>query len=247
MTWTHALLALAAGLVSGAINSALGGGQLVLYPALLSMGLPPVDANATSSVGIFPASLGGSWQYRRELAQRPKRLLAKWFLVVLLGGAFGAILVVTLPSSIFKVIIPWLIIFAAVLLAVQPLTKRITVRWYGSRALTPALGAVSVYGGYFGAAQGMMVLLVLTVLDGPGLQRANAVKNVLVAAANIAASVVFIVAARVVWPMAVIVAVGAVVGGWAGGGVARRLPEWALRGLIVMVGIYGAYVGISEG
>jgi len=246
MTWTHALLAVVVGLFSGALNSALGGGQLLLYPALLSLGLPAVEANATSSVGIFPASLGGSWQYRRELAQRSRRRLARWFGVVLLGGTAGALLVVALPTSIFKMIIPWLIIFAALMLAVQPLTKRITARWYGSRVLTPALGAVSVYGGYFGAAQGMMVLLVLTLFDGPGLQRANAVKNVLVAAANLAASVVFIAASRVMWPLAVIVAVGAIVGGWAGGGLARRLPDWALRTLIVLVGLYGAYVGIVE-
>ena len=166
-------------------------------------------------------------------------VLRRPIIATIVGAALGAILVVALPSKVFTSIVPWLVGAATVLVAVQPMI----VRWIrsrqhvGSRRLWPWSGAVGVYGGYFGAAQGVMLMAVLGLVYDSDTQRANGAKNILAACANITAAIVFALSGAVVWLAALAVAVGSVPGGYVGGRISRRLPNYVLRGLVVLVGV----------
>ncbi|MBP7972831.1 MAG: sulfite exporter TauE/SafE family protein [Candidatus Nanopelagicales bacterium] len=235
----------AAGLVAGALNAAVGSGTLITYPVLLTVGLPPVAANATNSLGMVPGSLSGAWMYRSNLKGRRQSLI-KWSLATGAGAVVGATLVVLLPERVFVAVVPWLILSACLLIAVQPVLLKYLSK--GShRAVTPAIGAVGVYGGYFGAGQGIAYLAALGSLDGGDIHHANAAKNVVASAANGAAAATFALAGRVVWLPALVICIGTLVGGFAGGGIARRLPSWALRSVIVAVGVYAAVLSFSKG
>jgi uncharacterized membrane protein YfcA len=245
------LLLAGAGVVAGAVNSAVGSGTLLTYPLLLAAGLPPVVANGTNSMGIAPGNAFGAWGYRRELAgqARPVRLLGA---TVGMGALAGAILVLALPSRVFEVVVPWLILLACALVVVQPTLVRALQRrgidptTLPRRTLLPVLLLVGVYAGYFGAAQGIILIAALTVLFDVDLQRSNAVKNVLQGVSNGAAALVFAVAGVVSWPAALALGVGASVGGLVGAPVARRLPDIVLRGVIVAVGLVAAGVSIAR-
>jgi uncharacterized membrane protein YfcA len=234
---TLAFLA-AAGFAGGFINAAVGSGTLIVYPALIAAGIAPVSANGTNTAGLSPGNLAAAWAYRRELRERLIEL-RKPLIAAVIGAAVGATLVVSLPSKVFTSVVPWLVASATVLVAVQPLV----VRWLKSRPhvesrpLWPWSGAVAVYGGYFGAAQGVMLMAVLGLVYDSDTQRSNAAKNILAAAANLTAAVVFAVAGAVVWLAAFAVAVGSVPGGYVGGRVSRLLPNYVLRALVVAVGI----------
>ena len=234
---TLVLLA-AAGFAGGFINAAVGSGTLIVYPALLAAGIPPVAANGTNTTGLSPGSFAAGWAYRLELRDRMDRL--RWPLVAsVLGAAIGATLVVALPSRVFTSIVPWLVGTATVLVAVQPVVAR-TVREHRDgvhRRVWPWTGLIGVYGGYFGAAQGVMLMAALGLVYDPDPQRANAAKNLLAAAANVTAAVVFALSGAVVWLAALAVAAGSIPGGYVGGRVARRLPGAVLRALVVAIGI----------
>jgi uncharacterized protein len=234
---TLALLA-AAGFAGGFINAAVGSGTLIVYPALLAAGIPPVAANGTNTTGLSPGSFASAWAYRLELRDRMARL--RWPLAAsVLGAALGASLVVALPSRVFTSIVPWLVGTATVLVAVQPVLAR-KVREHTEaheRRVWPWTGLIGIYGGYFGAAQGVMLMAALGLVYDPDPQRANAAKNILAAAANVTAAVVFAVSGAVVWLAAVAVAAGSIPGGYVGGRVARRLPGQVLRGLVVAIGV----------
>lgn len=234
--WMVGLL-VAAGFSGGFINAAVGSGTLIVYPALLAVGIPPVAANGTNTTGLSPGSFSSAWAYRLELRDRMPRLA--WPLVATaVGAAVGATLVVFLPSEVFTTVVPWLVGTATVLVAVQPLL----VRWVGthraqSRRAWPWTGLIGVYGGYFGAAQGVMLMAALGLVYDPDTQRSNAAKNILAAVANVVAAVVFALSGAVVWWAAAAVAVGSIPGGYVGGRVARRLPGSVLRGLVVLIGV----------
>lgn len=244
VTVSELLILAAVGVLAGAVNSAVGSGSLLTYPALLASGLSPVAANATNCAALLPGSAAGTWAYRRELRAltrgRSRRLLA-WLMAAGVGGALGAFLVVLLPERVFGLVVPWLIGLACVAVALDPLLKRWqlrTARW----AEMPVVGGVGVYSGYFGAGQGIAYLAVITSFREIGnLQSANAVKNAVATAANAAAAIVFAASGLVEWSAWLVVAVGAVVGGYAGGSAARRLPEAALRTIVIGVGIYALY------
>jgi uncharacterized protein len=234
---TLALLA-AAGFAGGFINAAVGSGTLIVYPALLAAGIPPVAANGTNTTGLSPGSFASAWAYRLELRDRMARL--RWPLAAtVLGAAVGASLVVALPSRVFTSIVPWLVGSATVLVAVQPLLARKVREHTEARAhrVWPWTGLIGIYGGYFGAAQGVMLMAALGLVYDPAPQRANAAKNILAAAANVTAALVFAVSGAVVWLAAVAVAAGSIPGGYVGGRVARRLPGQVLRGLVVAIGV----------
>ncbi len=234
---TLALLA-AAGFAGGFINAAVGSGTLIVYPALVAAGLAPVSANGTNTAGLSPGNFAAAWAYRRELRERLTEL-RKPLIAAVIGAAIGATLVVSLPSKVFTSIVPWLVASATVLVAAQPLV----VRWLRSRpqverrALWPWSGAVGVYGGYFGAAQGVMLMAVLGLVYDSDTQRSNAAKNILAATANLTAAVVFAISGAVVWLAALAVAIGSVPGGYVGGRVSRLLPNYVLRALVVLVGV----------
>ena len=234
---TFAALA-CAGFAGGFINAAVGSGTLITYPALLAAGIPPVAANGTNTAGLSPGSFASAWAYRAELRGRMSRLRFP-LVATVVGAALGATLVVALPSRVFVAVVPWLVGTATVLVAVQPILAR-KVREHrsgGAHSVWPWTGVIGIYGGYFGAAQGVMLMAALGLVYDNDPQRSNGAKNILAAAANVTAAVVFALAGAVVWLAALAVAVGSIPGGYVGGRVARLLPGQVLRGLVVVVGI----------
>jgi uncharacterized protein len=244
------------GVLAGIINAVVGSGTLLTYPALVAVGIPPVVANGTNTTGLFPGSFSATWPYRDQLRPRWRRLLPL-AAVSFLFAIGGALLVISLPPGVFVAVVPWLIAVAVVLVAIQPwLTRRLAARAEAAgtdRTGRPSLGllasiaATGTYGGYFGAAQGVMLMAVLGILDDTDPRRANGVKNLLAAMANTAAAAVFVITGRVVWPAVLAIAAGALIGGYVGGHGARRLPSWAMRTAVVVVGIVAAISLLRRG
>lgn len=234
---TLLLLALA-GFAGGFINAAVGSGTLIVYPALLAAGIPPVSANGTNTAGLSPGSFSSAWAYRAELRDRMVRLRIP-IIATIVGAAIGAGLVVALPEQVFTAVVPWLVGLATVLVAVQPLLARRVreVQQSGRHTVWPWTGMIGIYGGYFGAAQGVMLMAALGLVYDRDTQRANGAKNILAACANVTAAAVFALSGAVVWLAALAVAVGSIPGGYVGGRIARRLPRWVLRLLVVLIGI----------
>jgi uncharacterized protein len=242
VTGWDALLVFVAGIGAGTINTVVGSGTLITFPALLTVGLAPVTANVSNTVGLTPGSLSGAIGYRAELAGQRRRTLILGTGSVL-GGIIGAVLLLTLPAAAFKSIVPALIGMSLVLVMVQPwLSERLAARNGSDRTeVTPALWIgvflTGIYGGYFGAAQGILLLALMGVLLTESLQRINGVKNVLAFLANAVAAVIFVFTADVDWVAAALVAAGAIIGGQLGARVGRRLPPGVLRAVIVVVGL----------
>ncbi|HEY7621765.1 MAG TPA: sulfite exporter TauE/SafE family protein [Solirubrobacteraceae bacterium] len=231
-----------AGLAAGAINVVVGSGTLITFPVLLAFGYPPVTANVSNTIGLVPGSVSGAIGYRRELAGQRDRIL-RFGIASLLGGTTGAILLLVLPASAFKAIVPVFIAIALVLVVLQPRINRALAAREVDRTreggLWTVLGvyATGIYGGYFGAAQGILLLGFLGVALPQDLQRTNALKNVLTAIVNGVAGVYFAFAAHVEWAPALIIAGASMVGGQIGAHYGRRLHPAALRGVIVVVGV----------
>lgn len=244
---------LLAGVAAGTMNAVVGSGTLVSFPVLLAVGLPPVTANITNNVGLVPGSLGGAWGYRRELSGQRRRVLVMGA-ASLVGGLIGAVLLLVLPAEVFRTVVPVLVVLALVLVVVQPSL----VRWMQRRrerrgrarrpvdvvppAAPVASFATAVYGGYFGAAQGILLIALTGLVIDDELQRLNALKNVLTGLVNGVATVLFTALwalglAPVSWTAAAVLAIGALAGGLLGGRVGRRLPPAVLRGIIVVVGL----------
>ncbi|GEM30766.1 sulfite exporter TauE/SafE family protein [Nocardia neocaledoniensis] len=245
MTWYEQLAVLVAGVAAGGINTIVGSGTLITFPALLAFGLPPVTANVSNTIGLVPGSVSGVIGYRRELEGQRSRLL-QLGTASLLGGITGAILLLTMPAEAFKAIVPVLIIAALVLVVVQPrLAAWVKRRRADGDAPAPAHGGpillvavfgTGIYGGYFGAAQGVLLLGLLGVFVHEDIQRLNAVKNVLALIVNAVSAVIFIVIAEVNWQAVALIAVGSIIGGQLGARVGRKLPPNVLRAVIVIVG-----------
>src|SRR5665213_3631749 len=230
-----------AGLAAGMINTMVGSGTLITFPVLLAFGYAPVTANVSNTIGLVPGSLSGAVGYRRELAGQRRRMMRLGTASVL-GGATGAVLLLVLPASAFKAIVPVFIAIALVLVVLQPrlklrLAKReIDPQREGGMLTLLAVYLTGVYGGYFGAAQGILLLGILGVALSQTLHRTNALKNVLAGLTNGVAAVYFIFAAHVDWGPAGIIAASSIVGAQLGARYGRRLPPAALRALIVVVG-----------
>lgn len=234
-----------AGIAAGTINTVVGSGTLITFPTLLAVGVPAVTANVSNSVGLVPGSLSGAWGYRRELAGQRGRLL-RLGLASLVGGTIGAVLLLVLPKSAFDQIVPVLIGLGVVLVIVGPrISRRVAARAeargglpdQGAGWVWPSVAGAGVYGGYFGAAQGVLLMAILGIGVDDTMQRHNATKNVLAAIVNGIAAVVFIVAAHVDWRAAGLIAAGSIIGGQIGAHVGRRLPSAVLRAVIVVVGV----------
>ncbi|MGH3496738.1 MAG: sulfite exporter TauE/SafE family protein [Nocardioidaceae bacterium] len=244
MTLLHAVLVVVAGLAAGTINTVVGSGSLVTFPTLLALGYPPVVANVSNTVGLVPGSVSGAVGYRRELKGQRTRLLRNSVAAVL-GGLTGALLLLTLDKSVFAAVVPALILLGCLLVVIQPQLSAWVrgrrageeQRHHGSWLVWVAVFATSIYGGYFGAAQGVLFMAVLGLGLDDTLQRLNATKNVLAAIVNGVAAVVFVLVAHVDWLAAGLIAIGATVGGQVGATVGRRLPDVVLRGFVVVVGV----------
>ncbi len=238
----EALAIAAAGIAAGAINTVVGSGTLITFPVLLAFGYPPVTANVSNNVGLVPGSVSGAIAYRRELdGQRDQAM--RLGVASVLGGITGAVLLLSLPSSAFEAIVPVFIAIALTLVVVQPIIARALMRRPAPpgprhRVLTfGALYITGVYGGYFGAAQGILLLGILGLALPQDLHRTNALKNVLAGLVNGVAAVFFIVAAHIEWEPAAIIAGGSILGAQVGARYGRRLHPNALRALIVVVGV----------
>jgi hypothetical protein len=254
--WEMAAVALA-GLAAGSINAVVGSGTLVTFPVLLAVGLPPVTATISNSLGLVPGNLTGAIGYRRELRGQ-RRLLLRLFPASVLGALTGAFLLLHLPASAFEAIVPGLVALAVVLVAVQPLLQR----WLAARraragvedephlsggrlaALFAGAYATGTYGGYFAASQGVLQIGIFGMLLREPLQRLNAIKNVLTLGVNAVAALAYVIVAtdRVDWRAAGLVAAGSLVGGYVGSTFGRRLPAPVLRTAIVVLGLVAIVV-----
>ncbi|MCB0076144.1 MAG: sulfite exporter TauE/SafE family protein [Anaerolineales bacterium] len=239
----YTLIALAA-LLAGVVNALAGGGTLISFPALLALGVPPVVANITNTVALLPGYVGGMIGQAADLRGQGKRLL--WFLPSsLIGGLIGALLLLTTDEALFEALVPWLILVATALLAVQAPLRR----WMRQRAGKAAGAALplplavagivlaAIYGGYFGAGLSVIVLAVLGLLLDESLTRLNALKQGISFAVNSSAALYFLFSGHVLWTVAAIMAVGALLGGALGGRIAGRIPPDRLRAIVVGVGL----------
>ena len=241
---------LAAGLVSGAVNAVAGGGSLLVFPALLAVGFPPLAANVTNSVAQWPGYLGVVAGARHELPGQGRRLLLTSSVAVF-GAGIGCVLLLALPGSVFDAVVPVLVLLASALLAVQPQIKR----WIGTPAaghpdrntvLLPAIFLAAIYGGYFGGALGVILIVTLSLCAGDELKRLNATKGVLSLVIATVTVVVFALRAPVDWTAVALLAPTTLVGGYLGARLARRLPENVLRVAVVLLGIaVGIYLLVT--
>ena len=240
MTWWHGVLIAIAGVWAGTINTVVGSGTLVTFPVLVAMGYPPVTATTSNAIGLIPGTITGAYGYRGELAGSARRL-ARWSVMSALGAVGGTVLLLSLPEDAFETIVPFLIGLALVLVVVQPMLTRQLRRTRADRRPTwpilPLILLVGVYGGYFTAAQGILLIGVMGPLLDEPLQRLNGYKNVLAAVVNVVAGAVYAVVAPVSWPVVAILAVSSTVGGVLGARIGRRLPPNVLRAVIVLVGL----------
>ncbi len=246
MSIWESLAVFVAGICAGTINTIVGSGTLITFPVLLATGLPPITANVSNSLGLVPGAISGAIGYRKELRGQGRRVL-RLGITALIGGLAGAILLLALPSDAFDAIVPVLIALALVLVIAQPRLSRAIQRRRernqtdthpdGGPVLLTGLLFSSAYGGYFGAAQGVLYLSLMGLLLRDDLQRINAVKNVLGAIVNGVAAVFFLFVAEFDWTAVLLIAVGSALGGQLGAKVGRRLPPPALRAVIVVVGI----------
>ena len=247
MNWTELLALFGAGMGAGLINTVVGSGTLITFPTLLAFGVPPVVANVSNNIGLVPGSASGVLATRSGLVGQRRRVI-RLAIASLIGGSIGAISLITLPSSAFDAIVPILIAIGCILVIVQPrLSKVVAARrerlgTSGSAADTSlviwvAVLITGIYGGYFGAAQGVLLLGVLGIGLAESLPRINAVKNVLAGVVNGIAAVIFILVAHVDWSVVVAIAIGSVIGAQIGGKVGRKLPPIVYRIVIVVVGV----------
>lgn len=268
------LLVAGAGLLAGAVNTIAGGGTLIAFPALLATGMPALTANITSSVGLVTGYAGGAAGYRRELAPQLARLRALGP-AAMLGGLVGAVVLLVTPDDSFRAIVPYLVLLACLLLALQPrLAAMVKARRAAAQAAMPGSSAAvppaavssataslvavtwptrigvfvaGVYGSYFGAGLGVLLLGVLGILLADDIQRTNALKTLLAFGVNAVGVVVFLISAQVSWAFAGILVITSATGGVLGASIARRLNAAALRWVVVALGAVVAAILIVRG
>jgi uncharacterized membrane protein YfcA len=240
------VVATVAALLAGLVNALAGGGTLISFPALTLVGVPAVAANVTNTVALCPGYLGGTFAQRRDLAGQRRRLLLLLPAAALGGLAGGALLLLT-SEKLFRTLVPWLILAAAALLAAQGPVKRLAARHVPSGrdvgpAAVVAVFLAAIYGGYFGAGLGILMLAVLGLFVDDDLVRVNALKQAISIATNTTAALFFVFSGRVVWAAAIAMMAGALVGGHVGGALASRMKPAVLRGVVVALGVVVAGV-----
>jgi uncharacterized membrane protein YfcA len=253
LDFPHGAVAFGAAFLAGAINSVAGGGTLVSFPALIWLGLNSVAANATSTVAIWPGTVGSAWGYRRELRGAEPRFLA---LIVpsLVGGLAGALLLRRTPTTTFDHLVPFLILFATLLFTVQePIQRKLNTHaggrhesrlWFTGVMLFQLL--VGLYGGYFGAGIGILMLAALSIMGLRDIHEMNGLKVVLGGSVNGIAAAYFIWAKMVYWPYVVLMAIAAITGGYGAAGVARRIGRTAVRRIVIAIG-FGMAISLFIG
>ncbi|WP_433166883.1 sulfite exporter TauE/SafE family protein [Kribbella sp. CA-247076] len=254
MTGPEQVAVVAAGLGAGILTSTVGVASLLSFPVLIALGIPPVVANASNTLGLLPAALSGSFGYRRELREVRRPTTVAVVVICALGAIGGAALLLALPPGVFASLAPWLILFTCLIVGVQPWITR----WLGTRheehpgvraTMTPATtvftALTGVYGGYFGAGAGVMMMAVLGLGLDLDLRIVNALKTLALLAANLVAGFIFVLVADLDLTAAGLLAIGSVVGGYVGSHIGRRLPPTVLRVLIVIAGVVAAVLMLS--
>lgn len=245
MTLPHWILIFGASALAGMINSVAGGGTLVTFPTLVWLGQPPIIANATNTAALWPGSLGSLWGYRQDL----KHLHQKLYILVVpsfIGGIAGAILLELTPPGLFSKLVPYLILFATLLFAFQGAVQRwlklheihhhtITTRWLVGACLFQF--GVALYGGYFGAGIGILMLAALSLLGLTDIHQMNGLKNLLAMCINAIAAFYFMAIGLVEWKIAAVMAVGAISSGYGGAGLARWLGPVVVRRIVIGIGL----------
>lgn len=246
MQLTDALLVAGGAFLAGGMNAIAGGGTFFSFPAMLAAGVPPVMANASNTVALWPASLSSAWAYRRE-AMRHGRWAILLAMVSVIGGLTGGLLLLAISNETFMRLVPWLLLLATVLFAFSSQVGRL-IRWAkGHMKLPPASrpgspgGAffqllVAIYGGFFGAGMGILTLAALSIQGFEDIQEINALKNLTSAMNYTVAAMTFVVAGAISWPHTLVALVTAAIGGYVGAGLARRLPALWLKRLVIGVG-----------
>ena len=255
MSWWHALIVFAAGIWAGTINAVVGSGTLVTFPVLVALGYPPVTATTSNAIGLAPGTVSGAIGYRHELKGQARRLV-RYSVPSFAGAICGTVLLLSLPHNTFELVVPVLVALALVLVLIQPRVSTFVARRRDPQPETEAMVRtttrsvsveggplllfliflIGVYGGYFTAAQGVMMVGVMGMMVTDSLQRLNGIKNVLAAVVNVVAGTVYAFVAPVSWPVIGLLAVGSTLGGQVGAKIGRRLPPTVLRGVIVVVG-----------
>lgn len=237
-----------AGIIAGAINSVAGGGTLITFPALIAYGIPEVVANATNTAVVWPGTVSSALAYRDDLT-RERRLLLILLLPSFLGGLLGAVVLVVTPERVFAIIVPFLVLFATLIFAASDWIKKVASRDAGQDIHTESVGwanglwgfffqlFVATYGGYFGAGMGILMLASLSIMGLRDIHRMNALKTVLGTTINGIALVYFIMRGLIVWNIAIMMALGAIIGGYAGARLAKRVNQAVLRAFIVVIGL----------
>jgi uncharacterized protein len=257
VTFIESVLVFVAGISAGTINAIVGSGTLVTFPVLVGFGIPPVVATMSNAIGLVPGNVSGTWGYRRELRGQWSQL--RWQIPGSLAGSLvGAWLLLHLPARAFQSIVPVLLVLALVLVVTQPwITRRVRAKGLTDNpeqelpplsptrlaALVAATFVTGIYGGYFAAAQGVLLVGLMGVIVHESLQRINAAKNLLTLLVNTVSAGTYIVVAydRIHWLAVGLIAAGSLIGGFAGAGVGRRLRPPVLRGFIVALGIYAIW------
>jgi uncharacterized membrane protein YfcA len=225
--------------LGGALNALAGGGSLVTFPALLFAGLNPIVANASSVVALFPATFTSAWAYRRSVFDVTEVSVTKLAVVSLVGGLVGALLLLWTPTSVFAALVPWLVLFATIIFAVGNFAPLDVIRRLkiGPRGALLVHFVISVYGGYFGGGIGFLMLAALTFFGLRDIHAMNGLKILLASVMNGAAVVAFIAAGAVRWPETLVIAAGAVAGGYVGVIGAKRVPQAALKAVVLAIGM----------
>ena len=245
MDLPNLILLFIAAIIAGGINSVAGGGTLISFPSLLAAGVPAILANATNTAALVPGSASSAYAYRDEIRSQ-RRLLLTLFVPSVIGGVLGAVALVITPPEIFNYIVPFLVLFATLLFAGRDLFNRLAkndskeekpVSWAGNIWGVTFQILVAAYGGYFGAGIGILMLASLSIMGLRDIHRMNGVKTVLAVAINGVALIVFIIEQKVVWPLAILMAVGAVIGGYGGARLAKRVNQNVVRGIVIVVGL----------
>jgi uncharacterized membrane protein YfcA len=246
MTLLQMCILFIAAVLGGTLNAVAGGGTFITLPSLIVAGVLPINANATSTVALWPGTVASIWAYRKELAQQRRLLVLVLSVTSLIGGVLGAELLLSTSQSTFVILLPYLLLVATLLFALSgPITARLRKRrTQGNRLSWYALGGVSllqlviaIYGGYFGGGIGILMLATLGLMGMENIHEMNAMKTLLTACINGVAVIIFVIRGVVVWPEAIVMLIGAIIGGYGGAFYARKIDQRWIRGFVILVGV----------
>jgi len=246
MTFLQMCILFIAAVLGGTLNAVAGGGTFITLPSLIVAGVLPINANATSTVALWPGTVASIWAYRKELAQQRRLLVLVLSVASLIGGVLGAELLLSTSQSTFVILLPYLLLVATLLFALSgPITARLRKRrtqgsrlsWYTLSGVSLLQLVIAIYGGYFGGGIGILMLATLGLMGMENIHEMNAMKTLLTACINGVAVIIFVIRGVVVWPEAIVMLIGAIIGGYGGAFYARKIDQRWIRGFVILVGV----------